>query len=227
MRTRLWLPLLILVMAVAACSGGGSDTVESTQISGRIEYGLRVLTVDPSARDQHFRIYRGDYVRLERTDGQGFSLEIPALEVAMAFPVPEGERPYFKVPTTGSYPFTMGEAGGIIEAVEYAAAAYREVTAKEAAGLIANLDPVIVDVRTDREFAEGHIDGAVLIPVQVLQSRVGELADYKEDPVFIYCRSGNRSTVAAKVLIDAGHKQIINLRRGVKDWAQAGLPLVK
>ena len=227
MRTRLWLPLLVLVMAAAACSGGGSDATESMQISGRIEFGLRVLTVDPSAKDQHFRIYRGDYVRPERTDDQGFNLEIPALEVAMAFPVPAGERPYFKVPKAGTYPFTMGEASGVIEAVEYAAAAYREVTAQEAAGLIANLEPVIVDVRTAGEFAGGHIDGAVLIPVQVLQSRVGELADHKDNPVFIYCRSGNRSTVAAKVLIDAGHKQVINLRRGVKEWAQAGLPLVK
>ena len=229
MRTKMWLPLLGLLL-VAASGDGESETAATTegeQISGRIEHGLRVLTIDPSAGDQHFRIYRGDFVRPERADGQGFSLAIPDLEVDMTFPLPEGERPYFKVPAHGTYPFTMGEASGVIEAIEFAAAAYREVSAKEAAGLIANLEPFILDVRTPGEFAEGHIDGAVIIPVQVLQSRVAELADHKDGPVFIYCRSGNRSTVAAKMLIDAGHQQVINLRRGIKEWSREGLPLVK
>jgi len=219
--------LATLATLIAGCGGGGSDAGPAAEISGRIENGLRVLTIDPAGKDQHFRIYRGDYVRPERTDLQAFTLEIPALEVSMSFPVAEGERPYFKVPAAGTYPFTMGEATGTIEAVELAAAAYAEVSAREAAALIADRKPLILDVRTPREFAEGHIEGAVLIPVQEIQARVGELADHKDDPIFVYCRSGNRSTVAARVLMDAGHTQVINLRSGIRDWVGAGLPLVR
>jgi rhodanese-related sulfurtransferase len=230
MRNRLF-PIIALITslaAMAACGGGASDQPQDgSAISGRIEAGLRVLTIDPAATDQHFVIYRGDYVRPELTSGDAFTLEIPALEVSHTVPVAEGERAYFKVPDVGRYSFSLGEASGIIEAVEYTEAHYREVTARDAAGVIANLDPLILDVRTEREFRGGHLEGAVLIPVQEIQRRVGELAGNEERPVLVYCRSGNRSTVAAKVLVDAGFEQVINLRKGIKEWNREGLPTVK
>jgi rhodanese-related sulfurtransferase len=228
------LPLLAL-LALAAC-GGGTESAEQAgataadagdAVSGRIEEGLRVLTIDPTARDQRFRIYRGDYVRPERADGAPFVLEIPELEVSMSVPVPEGERAYFKVPAAGAYAFRCGDATGTIEAVEYRAQAYREVTPREAADFISARKPLILDVRTPREFAGGHLEGAQLLPVQVLQSRLAELADHRDQPVFIYCRTGNRSTVAAKLLIDAGHTEVVNLRRGIVQWQREGMPVVK
>ena len=85
----------------------------------------------------------------------------------------------------------------------------------------------MLDVRTPREFAEGHLEGAMLIPVQVLQARLGELAGHKDEPVFVYCKTGNRSTVAAKLLVDAGHTEVVNLRRGIREWQSAGLPVVR
>jgi len=221
--------LILSLTAMAGCSKSqetSSDTAEQV-ISGKVEGGLRVLTIDPSATDEHYTIYRGDYVRLQLTTGEGFTVDIPTRETVKQYPAPEGEKPYIKFPSAGSFPFTIGEVSGVIEALEYRATAYREVEGLDAAELIANLNPVILDVRTAGEFAGGHIEGAVLIPVQEIQRRVGELADHKGDPVFIYCRSGNRSTVAAKVLIDAGFNQVINLRRGISDWARHDLPVVK
>ena len=82
-------------------------------------------------------------------------------------------------------------------------------------------------MRSAREFAGGHLGGAVLLPVQELQKRLGELAGDKDRPVFVYCRTGNRSNVAAKLLVDAGHKQVVNLRTGIVGWQQAGLPVIK
>lgn len=219
-----------LALVLAGCSGGEqADTTSSAvpAVSGRIDQGLRVLTFDPAATDQHFRIYRGDYIRPEATGGVPFRLEIPDLGVDMEFPVAEGAKTYFKVPITGSYAFTMGPAAGLIEAIEFQSAGFREVNAAEGARYLADNDPLVLDVRTDREFAGGHLEGAVLIPVQVLQKRLGELADHKEKPIFVYCRTGNRSTVAAKLLMDAGHKQVVNLRRGIVDWQKAGFPVVK
>ena len=192
-----------------------------------IEAGLRVLTFDAKTTDQKFRVYRGDYVRAELGTDEPFTLEIPTLDITQVYPAPAGERPYFKLPRVGSFEFRIGDAQGMIEAVEYEAANYREVSAKDAVGLIANLDPLILDVRTEREFAGSHLEGATLIPVQVFKQRLGELAGAKDRPVFVYCRSGNRSTVAAKMLIDAGFEQVINLRRGIVEWERDGLPTVE
>ena len=228
-RFPLFIFLILSMTGLAACSQDMETTPDTAghDISGQVEGGLRVLTIDPSAADHHYRIYRGDYVRMELVTGEGFSVEIPTRETVKQYPVPEGEKPYIKFPEAGSFPFTIGGISGVIEALEFRAAPYREVAATEAAKLIANLTPVILAVRTSREFAGGRIEGATLIPVQEIQRRVGELADHKNDPVFIYCRSGNRSTVAAKVLIDAGFTQVINLRRGIADWARHDLPVVK
>lgn len=221
--------LAIVPFALAACGGStrSREPAEAPTISGRIESGLRVLTFDPTATGQRFTIYRGDYVRPELTTGGAFTLEIPSLEVSMTFPAAVGEPPYFKVPDAGSFEFRIGAAGGTIEAIEYAAAQYREVNAQEAAGMIANVHPLILDVRTDREYASGHLKDAVLIPVQDFQRRIGELSAHKQRPVLIYCATGNRSTVAAKMLVDAGFVQVANLRRGIAEWNRAGLPTVQ
>jgi len=220
--------LLALPFAFIACGRSpGSRDSATPAVSGRLDAGLRVLTFNPAAKEQRFTIYRGDYVRPELSTGGTFTLEIPALEVSRVFPAAGDEPPYFKVPDAGSFEFRLGEATGIIEAIEYAAAQYREVDAHEAASMIANLHPLILDVRTDREFASGHLENAVLIPVQELQRRLGELSSQKRNPVLVYCASGNRSTVAAQLLVDAGFSHVANLRRGIAEWNREGLPTVK
>lgn len=221
------LTLLLLLSLVAGC-GGGQGEATGPAISGTIESGLRVLTIDPAAADQHFTIYRGDYVRVEPAGTGPLTILIPDLGVDKTFPVATDVRPYFKVPDAGRFAFTTkAGGGGVIEAVELAARTYHEVRAAEAAELIANVDPVIVDVRTPREFQGGHLAGAKLIPVHEFQRRVNELAPHKEQPVFLYCRTGNRSTVAAKILLDQGFNNVINLRHGIVEWQRAGLEVVR
>jgi len=80
----------------------------------------------------------------------------------------------------------------------------------------------LIDVRTPEEFASGHINGAVNIPVQELAQRMGEIQ--KDQPVVLYCRSGNRSAQAATILDQAGYTGVYDLG-GVIAWQQAGLPL--
>jgi len=230
--------LLVLVVSFSACGGGDSAANKSTSsksagsanadgISGEIHGGLRVLTFDPTQATQNFRIYRGDYVRPEIKGGGNLQLVIADLKVDGQFPAPEGSKPYFKVPNTGSFSYQAGSLSGVIEAIEYSAATYNEVSAAEAAELIANVNPLILDVRTDREFNGGHIKDAILIPVQVMQGRFGELEEYKDRPIFVYCRSGNRSTVASRMLIGQGFTQVTNLRHGVNDWNRSGFELFK
>jgi rhodanese-related sulfurtransferase len=227
---------VVALLLLGACSGGGQESapppepstaVAEPSISGRIQDGLRVLTFDRERPGEHFTIYRGDYVRPELATGESFTIEIADLGVSLSLPADEGERSYFKVPEVGTWAVRIGEWTGEIEAIEYAAARYREVDAQQAALLLTERDPFLLDVRTPREFAAGHLEGAVLIPVQELSPRLAELEAARDRPVFIYCRSGNRSTVAAKLLVDAGFDEVINLRRGIVDWERQGLPVVK
>lgn len=68
----------------------------------------------------------------------------------------------------------------------------------------------LVDVRTREEFAAGHVQGAVNIPVQELERRIGELPD-KAKPVVVYCRSGARSRSAASLLRQRGYTAVHDL----------------
>lgn len=68
----------------------------------------------------------------------------------------------------------------------------------------------LLDVRTPEEFAAGHIEGAVNIPVQELERRIDEVGA-KEQQLVVYCRSGNRSRTAKGILERAGYNKVIDL----------------
>jgi len=91
---------------------------------------------------------------------------------------------------------------------------------------IAEAGVVTLDVRTPNEFAEGYIEGARLIDFQSGNFE-NEIATLDKNATYaVYCRSGNRSGQAVKVMQDAGFTNVFNMNGGVIDWANAGLPLV-
>lgn len=69
----------------------------------------------------------------------------------------------------------------------------------------------LVDVRTKDEFASGHIDRAVNLPVQEIERRLGELGGDKSRPVVLYCASGLRSARARRILVRAGFTDVRDL----------------
>jgi rhodanese-related sulfurtransferase len=78
-------------------------------------------------------------------------------------------------------------------------------------------DIILLDVRTQAEYEEKHIPGSILIPVDELEKRAeAELTD-KEKVIFVYCRSGNRSTTASNILAELGYTKVYNLG-GINDW---------
>lgn len=87
--------------------------------------------------------------------------------------------------------------------------------------------PLILDVRSDEEFSEGHLRGAVHIPHKELQARVSELAAHKTDEIVVYCRSGVRAGMAEKVLREAGFTQVRDLDGHILLWQKNGYPLVQ
>jgi rhodanese-related sulfurtransferase len=85
---------------------------------------------------------------------------------------------------------------------------------------------VILDVRTPGEFAEGYIEGAQNIDFQTGNFE-NEIAALDKNVTYaVYCRSGNRSGQAAKIMHDAGFQDVYNLDGGVIDWTSEGMLLV-
>lgn len=102
-----------------------------------------------------------------------------------------------------------------------------QIGVSEAVTLINRREPLVLDVRSQAEFNNGHIGGARLIPVGELKSRLGDLEKYKDKPVLVHCATGNRSHGAAKLLKQAGFKEVFNLQGGLGAWQQAGMPVEK
>jgi rhodanese-related sulfurtransferase len=83
---------------------------------------------------------------------------------------------------------------------------------------------LLLDVRELYEWEEIHADGAVLLPLSELQSRLDELP--KDQEIAIICRSGNRSAQARDILLNAGFETVTSVGGGMNAWAAAELPVV-
>ena len=99
------------------------------------------------------------------------------------------------------------------------------VTPKEADAMFSEKKAIIVDVREDSEWNEGHIAGAIHIPLAQVESRLSELAQYKDSTVIMQCRSGKRSAKAAVIFQYAGFSKVYNLTGGIIAWSKDGLKI--
>jgi rhodanese-related sulfurtransferase len=97
----------------------------------------------------------------------------------------------------------------------------REVSREEARKLLGE-GAQLLDVRADHEWAAGHIAGAEHVPLPELPERIAEID--KDRPVVVYCRGGNRSSMATAALNDAGY-DAVKLSEGIVGWAGEDLPL--
>jgi len=101
------------------------------------------------------------------------------------------------------------------------------LTVQEAIHSMNKDDALMLDVRANEEYQQGHIQNSMHIPLPVLDSRCAELNDYRNHPIIVYCRAGNRSTQAGAILKKRGFSDIKQLRGGILDWQSANLPLSK
>ena len=95
---------------------------------------------------------------------------------------------------------------------------YQQITAQEAKAIMdAEGDYVIIDARTQEEFAAGHIANAILIPEYEIAARAeAELPD-KDALILVYCRSGRRSKIASEELVKLGYSNVKEFG-GIIDW---------
>ncbi len=107
-------------------------------------------------------------------------------------------------------------------------AAYTEITTEQLYQRIELGEKLLlIDVRTPEEYVGklGHVAGAKLLPLQEIDRWVKNLEDQKDQEIILICRSGNRSGVAARYLIEHGFKKVVNVVGGMRDWNQKGFPI--
>ena len=97
-------------------------------------------------------------------------------------------------------------------------AEYHKIPAEEAKAMMDGDEPyILLDVRTEAEFAEGHIEGAVLIPDFEIADRAPEELPELDGVILVYCRSGRRSAGAAYALVAMGYTNVFDFG-GILDW---------
>lgn len=97
---------------------------------------------------------------------------------------------------------------------------YVRITAENAKSLMAQYSEyTILDVRTQEEYDEGHIENAILLPYDEVSDKVEELLTDKKAAVFLYCRSGRRSEIAARDMVAIGYNRVYDIG-AYSDWTE-------
>lgn len=104
-----------------------------------------------------------------------------------------------------------------------------DVSPRVAAELMRWPETVVLDVRTPEEYAEEHIAGATLLPLQKIQDefQTDEVAPSLSTPIVVYCAAGARSARACEALAACGFTRLHNLQGGLRNWKAEGFPVVK
>lgn len=111
----------------------------------------------------------------------------------------------------------VGEADLNESEEEIDQARYIRITAEEAKMMMESKDVIILDVRTEEEFAESRIEEAILIPDYAIKELAEEKLPDKEALILVYCRTGRRSEKASRDLIDMGYANVYDFG-GIVDW---------
>jgi molybdopterin/thiamine biosynthesis adenylyltransferase/rhodanese-related sulfurtransferase len=111
------------------------------------------------------------------------------------------------------------------ELLQQTRAEITELDATRARELIDGGEQLVIDVREQDEWDEGHIPGAVHIPRGYLESRVERAAPDPSRPIVVYCSAGNRSAFAAKTLAELGYEDVVSVAGGFTDWKRNGFPV--
>ena len=104
---------------------------------------------------------------------------------------------------------------------------YEELKPLDLVQMINRVEPLLLDVRNDDEFSGGHLASARHIPLEQLAERQEELQAYRDRPIVVYCRSGQRSARAATLLKKKGFARLYKLAGGMLAWQNSSLPVTR
>lgn len=189
--------LLALVIMLSGCAVQSRNITFTAQIIEVYDNGILVSTADDVGFDRA-SVSFGDSldISFDLRKGQTVKIEI----------LPEIRE---------SYPVQVTAVS--IELLEDAKTGeYQKISAERAMEMMVS-DAVILDVRTQEEYTEGHIPDSILIPYDEIQDKASTLLPDKSQTILIYCRSGRRSEIAAHALIKMGYESVYDFG-GIIDW---------
>ena len=99
-------------------------------------------------------------------------------------------------------------------------------TANDMISNASNSKLLVLDVRTQGEYDEVHLESAVLIPLTELESRIDEIAQYRDVDIIVYCKGGARSTQASSILDFNNFTKVFNVLGGITAWESANYPVI-
>ncbi len=193
--------ILAFMLMLAACTSKEKNIIFTATIVSVSENGIMVTTTDDVGFDKASVGYDKNFeVDFNLIEGQTVEIEILP-QIRESYPV--------QVTAVSIKPF---------ENIQTGAAKYTKITAEEAKEMIDNeTDIIILDVRTQSEFDEGHIKNAVLIPDTEIETEAPKKLTDKDAKILVYCRSGRRSAEASKKLVSMGYTNILDFG-GISDW---------
>jgi len=103
----------------------------------------------------------------------------------------------------------------------------KNANAAQTVQLLNRENGVVVDVCEPKEFSTGHIPNAVNLPLSSLKNRLPDLQKYKDKPIIVSCRTGNRSLKGAVMLRKHGFATVYTLAGGLQGWERDNLPVEK
>ncbi len=224
---------LVLVMLFAGCQSAAqpmaaadnTNTAEPTakaETAGQIEDGIRVIEIAKGFSESSISVNRGEELSIIYTgETAGVSLSVPGYEAENTSDS-NTVALYVKAKVEGEFEVSATDGGatetGLLVVKPYEnQAVFRSVGPSDFEAAMTG-DYFLLDVRTQEEYDEVHIDGATLISVYDLENRISEIAQYKNTPVLVYCHSGNRSIVASQILVENGFMNVTNLDGGITAW---------
>lgn len=123
-------------------------------------------------------------------------------------------------------PWAAAILAGLVALACAAESAPSRISPEELAARIEAGDaPTVLDVRTEAEFAAGHLPGAINIPHTELAERLDELAFARGSEIVVHCQSGRRASQAEAVLLEAGFADVRDLDGHMAAWREGGYPI--
>ena len=102
-----------------------------------------------------------------------------------------------------------------IKKILYRSIDNKEISYKNLNDFLKNKNVYLIDVRTSREYEEGHLNGAINISVFNIEKEILNVVKNKDDLIIVYCSSGSRSKEAKKILENLGYTEVYNLKDGI------------
>ena len=185
--------LIMLVSVLYGCTQKEENMIFTAVINEIGENNLMVTTEDEVGFDEAS-------VNIDQVEDISFNLLVgQIIEIEIMPEIME------------SYPVQVIAAN-----IKAKSAPYIKITPEEANEMMSS-EVIIIDVRTESEYNEGHIQDAVLIPDTSIKELAPEILSDINATILVYCRSGNRSKSASKSLIEMGYQNVYDFG-GITDW---------